>query len=130
MARAGARSSPRRQQAWLCSDEPLQVPSFPERPMTGHENPGFLRRMWTALGRAFKRGLLGKSSHDYMKQFTGSDEYWDRVIAAQLGWPQKQPLKPDPELRRERRGDNEDLPTGEGRRTCSPIQGATISRKS
>jgi len=25
-----------------------------------------------------------------MKQFSGRDEYWDRVIAAQQGWPQKQ----------------------------------------
>jgi hypothetical protein len=32
-----------------------------------------------------------------MQQFTGSDEYWDRVIAAQLGWPQKQPPEPDPD---------------------------------
>jgi hypothetical protein len=58
---------------------------------------GLLRRMLTVLGRALRRGILGKSSHDYMKQFTGSDEYWDRAIAAQLGWPQKQPPKPDPD---------------------------------
>jgi hypothetical protein len=63
--------------------------------MTSHETPGYLRRMWTALRSALKRGVLGKSSHDYMKQFTGSDEYWDRVIAAQLGWPQEQPQQPD-----------------------------------
>jgi hypothetical protein len=56
--------------------------------MTSHESPGLLHRMLTALGAALRRGILGKSSHDYMKQFTGSDEYWDRVIAAQLSWPQ------------------------------------------
>src|SRR5712692_351347 len=52
--------------------------------MTCHENPGLLRRILTALGGALKRGILGKSSHDYMKQFTGSDEYWDRAMAARL----------------------------------------------
>jgi hypothetical protein len=52
------------------------------------EGPRFLHRLLTALGGALKRGILGKSNHDYMKQFTGSDEYWDRVIAAQLSWPQ------------------------------------------
>jgi hypothetical protein len=30
-----------------------------------------------------------------MKQFNGSDEYWSRAIAAQLGWPQNQLPKPD-----------------------------------
>ena len=58
--------------------------------MTSHESPGLLRRTLTALGGAIKRGILGKSSHEYMKQFTGGDEYWDRVIAAQRGWPRKQ----------------------------------------
>lgn len=57
--------------------------------MTGHERPGFLRRALRALGRVLKRGILGKSSHDYMKQFTGDDEYGDRVTAAQRGWPQQ-----------------------------------------
>jgi hypothetical protein len=58
--------------------------------MTSHR-PGFLRRISTA----FKRGILGKSSHDYTKQFTGNDEYWNRAIAAHLGWPRAP--KPDPE---------------------------------
>jgi hypothetical protein len=61
------------------------------------ESPGLLRRIFTVLGGALKRGILGRSTHDYMKQFTGSDEYWDRVIAAQLGWPQKQRPEPDPD---------------------------------
>jgi hypothetical protein len=65
--------------------------------MTKDESPGFLHRMMMALGSALKRAILGRSTHAYMKQFSGSDEYWDRVIAAQLGWPQKQPPKPDPD---------------------------------
>jgi len=65
--------------------------------MTSRERPGLLRRMFTALAGALKRGILGKSNHDYMKQFTGSQAYWDRVIAAQVGWSQKQHQKPDPD---------------------------------
>jgi hypothetical protein len=61
------------------------------------KSPGSVQRMLTALGRALKRGILGKSSNDYMKQFTGSDQYWDEVVAAQKGWLQKQPPQPDPE---------------------------------
>jgi hypothetical protein len=57
--------------------------------MTTHESPGFLRRLCTVFGASLKRGVLGQSAHDYGKHFTGSDEYWDSVIAAQLGWPQK-----------------------------------------
>jgi hypothetical protein len=64
--------------------------------LPSRESPGLGRRLFTALGRALKRGILGRSTHDYTKQFTGSDEYWDRVIQAQLGWPRKQPPKPDP----------------------------------
>jgi hypothetical protein len=41
--------------------------------------------------------MLGKSSHDYAKRFTGSDEYWDRAIAAQVACSQNQPPKPDPD---------------------------------
>jgi hypothetical protein len=51
--------------------------------------------MCTALGGALKRGMLGKSGHDYAKRFTGSDEYWDRAIAAQVACSQNQPPKPD-----------------------------------
>jgi hypothetical protein len=57
--------------------------------MTNHERPGLLRRRLTALGGALRRGILGKSSHDYLKRFTGSDEYGDRATVARLGWPQK-----------------------------------------
>ncbi len=59
--------------------------------MNSHESAAFFLRMLTALGGALKRGMLGKSANSNMKQFTGGKEYWDRVIAAQLGWPQKQP---------------------------------------
>jgi hypothetical protein len=55
--------------------------------MTHHESPGFLRRMLTSLGDSLQRGILGRSAPAYMKQFSGSDEYWDRAIAAQCGWP-------------------------------------------
>jgi hypothetical protein len=58
-------------------------------PMT--ESPSLWRRPWRALGRAIKRVILSKSSHDYMKQFTGSDEYWDNIIAAQRGRDRRKP---------------------------------------
>lgn len=45
--------------------------------------PGWLKRKWTALARALKRALLGKSSHEYTKELTGTDEYWIEVLAAQ-----------------------------------------------
>ena len=64
--------------------------------MTSPEGPGFLRRLLRALGGALQRGILGKAADDHLKQFTGSDEYWDRVIAAQLGWPRQQPPQADP----------------------------------
>jgi hypothetical protein len=58
--------------------------------MNDHNNSGLLRR----VGAALRRAILGKSSHEYIGRFTGNDEYWDRVIAAQAGWPQVQPPKP------------------------------------
>ncbi len=39
--------------------------------------------------RAIQRAVLGKSSGTYLEQLTGSDEYWNRVVAAQVGWPQQ-----------------------------------------
>jgi hypothetical protein len=65
--------------------------------MSSHESPGVLRRIWTALVDALKRGILGKSSQGYLKQFGAGDEYWDRVIAAQLARAQEQPPKPEPD---------------------------------
>jgi hypothetical protein len=69
---------------------------FRSAPLTSYERPGFSQRMLIALGGALKRGILDKSTHEYIKQFSGKDENWDRVIAAQLGCPQEQPPKPDP----------------------------------
>jgi hypothetical protein len=65
--------------------------------MTNREHPGFWRRMWTAFGGALQRGLLGKASQNSRNHFTGSDEYWARAIAAQLGWPPNHSPKPDPD---------------------------------
>lgn len=49
--------------------------------MKNHDGPGF----WHRLGNTLKRGILGKSGHD-----TGNrDGYWDRVITAQRGQPEK-----------------------------------------
>ena len=62
--------------------------------MTNHDGQGLFGRFLAALGRALKRGLLGRSSPDYMEQFSGSDPYWDRALAAQLGWPQGPPPEP------------------------------------
>src|SRR5262245_23635743 len=59
--------------------------------MTSHKDTSFFRQSWAAFASALKRGILGKS----MDRFTGSDAYWDRVIGAQLGWPQKPLPEPD-----------------------------------
>ena len=40
--------------------------------------------MLTKMARLLKRSILGKSSHEYMTQFTGNQEYWDRIVAAQV----------------------------------------------
>lgn len=61
--------------------------------MTNHEGPGLFHRLLIAL----KRLTLGKSTQVYMKQFTGGNEYWERAIAAQTGWPPKEPPQPGPE---------------------------------
>jgi hypothetical protein len=55
--------------------------------MTNLEGPGMWHRVLTALGR----GILGRSTHASMSRFTGSDGYWERVNAARLGWPRRQP---------------------------------------
>jgi hypothetical protein len=55
--------------------------------------PGFFHRTLMAFGGALRRGIQGKSSHDYMKQFGGNAEYWERAIAGQLGWPRQQPAQ-------------------------------------
>ena len=55
----------------------------------GTARSGAFRRFLAALGGALRRGILGKSDRPYSKQFTGSDGYWERVIAAQRGWPRE-----------------------------------------
>jgi hypothetical protein len=61
--------------------------------MANPEGVGFVRRIVMALERA----LLGKSAPSYAKQFTGSDEYWKRALAAQAGWPAQPPPQPEPD---------------------------------
>jgi hypothetical protein len=74
--------------------------------MASQASPGLFRRLLTALGGVLARGILGQSAHDHMKQFTGSDEYWDRAIAARMAWPQERPPVPDPDRpRRSRAGE-------------------------
>jgi hypothetical protein len=68
--------------------------------MTSHEKPGFLRRLLNALGRALRRGLLGKSSHAYLKQFTDNGDDGDRASATQRGRPEPQASQPEPAPRR------------------------------
>jgi hypothetical protein len=78
-----------------------------------------LRRLLTALGGGLARGLLGRSAHAHMKQFTGSDEYWDRALAAQLAWPGQQPPGTD------------SVPPGSSRAVVAgtgPMVGATARR--
>lgn len=58
--------------------------------MKADRHPGLLRR----IGAALRRSILGRSSHDCTGRFTHDDEYWDRVIAAQAGWPRLQSPKP------------------------------------
>jgi hypothetical protein len=48
---------------------------------------GFVRRALAVIAGVLRRGVAGKSGPRYMQQFSGDDEYWDRVIAAQRGWP-------------------------------------------
>ena len=62
--------------------------------MKTQEGSGPLRRWWAAVGSAIRRAVLGKSCHDYARQFTGTEAYWDRVIAAQMGWPRQQLPEP------------------------------------
>jgi hypothetical protein len=47
--------------------------------------PGLLQRSV----RAIQRAVLGKSSSTFLEHLTGSEEYWNRVLAAQEGWPQQ-----------------------------------------
>jgi hypothetical protein len=59
----------------------------PDATTKAPEAAGFLRRVLTTIAGVLKRGVPGKSGRGYMQQFSGDNEYWDRVIAAQRGWP-------------------------------------------
>lgn len=61
------------------------------------DRAGFWRRLGSMLAFTLKRGTLGKSSHDARYHFTDSDGYWDRVIAAQQGWPEDHSPNPSPD---------------------------------
>jgi hypothetical protein len=63
--------------------------------MADPEQPRSWRRTLMELLGWLKRGILGRSAHAYMKQFGGSDAYWDRAIAAQLSCSRPQGPKPD-----------------------------------
>ncbi len=67
----------------------LAAPVAPGPPpggaVTGRAEPGRLRRPGASLGVRFRRALLGRSSWDYLKQLTGSDAYWDNMLAARRG---------------------------------------------
>jgi hypothetical protein len=54
-----------------------------------HQGPvaSVLGRIW----RALKRAILGKSTYEYLSEIAGGDEYWDRMIAAEQGWPEASP---------------------------------------
>ena len=44
--------------------------------------------MISSLARGLRHLFLNKANNDYLLQLTGgSEEYWDRMIAAQGGWP-------------------------------------------
>lgn len=57
--------------------------------MSRHEVPGPWSRLWTACTRALTRGVRAISVYDPAKRLTGSNEYWEQAIAAQLGWPEQ-----------------------------------------
>jgi hypothetical protein len=58
-------------------------------PFAKMAGPSSAQRLWIAL----RRFILGRSDWDYLKQYTGSDAYWDNAIAAQNGWPKSQSPK-------------------------------------
>jgi hypothetical protein len=50
--------------------------------------------MLVRFGEALQRGILGKANPMHLSEMTGSDEYEERAIAAQLGWPAREPGPP------------------------------------
>jgi len=86
--------------------------------MTRYQRVGLLRRLWRGLWAAVKRGALGKSGHDYMKQFLGGDAYCGRVSAAHPFSPRQQSPQPDRDRGRS---------TGDGLAGPTPGAHATVS---
>jgi hypothetical protein len=66
--------------------------------MAQHERAGTVFRLLAWLGSVLKGGILGKSSREYMSAFSGSHEYWERVIDAQCGCHAKQLSSPEARL--------------------------------
>jgi hypothetical protein len=58
--------------------------------MTNPASEGLFHRLYVAL----KRGVLGRSTEEYLRQFTGTDAYWDRMLARHRGGVQ--PRAPEP----------------------------------
>lgn len=57
--------------------------------MKDRKGKGSFRRALAASGGVLLRWIPGKSGNGYLRRFTGDDEYWERAIAAQLGWPRE-----------------------------------------
>jgi hypothetical protein len=59
------------------------------------EKPRGSGGMFSFLGHGLRDLVLNKSSAEYALQTTGgSDEYWDRMVAAQYGWPGHKQSRP------------------------------------
>ncbi len=64
--------------------------------MRDREGAGFWRRALAAASGVLLRGIQGKSGNGYLTRFAGDEEYWERAIAAQLGWPGEGPRGTEP----------------------------------
>ncbi len=64
--------------------------------MRDREGAGFWRRALAAAGGVLLRGIQGKSGNGYRRRFAGDEEYWERAIAAQRGWPGEGPEGTEP----------------------------------
>ena len=62
---------------------PATVTDAPRVVSPGRARAGLLARIWRPCSSALRRVMLGRSGWDYLKQYTGSDAYWDNAIAAQ-----------------------------------------------
>jgi hypothetical protein len=54
---------------------------------SGEQHLRSLQRALAKLGSVLRRGILGQAEHDSVNTFHGREEYWDRAIAGQIGWP-------------------------------------------